>query len=75
MKHGPDWAGLHHFGFVVDDADETRARIEKAGGAFFMKLPAYPGVDAETKYKDPNGVVFDISEHDWHQAGEAPGSA
>lgn len=68
--HGPDWAGLHHFGFVVDDKDETGRRIEAAGGKFFMQLPdGYPGVDAETKYKDPNGIVFDIAEHDWTQAG------
>ncbi len=65
--NGPDWAGLHHFGFVVDDAKATREKIEANGGKFFMKLPAYPGVDVEEKFKDPNGVVFDVSEHDWHQ--------
>ena len=64
--NGPDWAGLHHFGMVVDDKDVTRARIEKAGGSYFMTLPSgYPGVDAETKFKDPNGIVFDVSEHEW----------
>jgi catechol 2,3-dioxygenase-like lactoylglutathione lyase family enzyme len=73
MKHGPDWAGLHHFGFLVEDETETKARIEKAGGAFFMTLPQYPGVDAESKYKDVNGVVFDISEHGWHNSGEGGG--
>lgn len=30
-----------------------------------MKLPRYPGVDAEKKFKDPNGLVFDVSEHGW----------
>ena len=65
---GPDWAGLHHFGFVVDDAAETAARIEGLGGSFFFRLPAHPGVDAENKYKDPNGIVFDVAEHDWVQA-------
>ena len=65
--NGPDWAGLHHFGFVVDDAKATREKIEANGGKFFMKLPAYPGVDVEEKFKDPHGVVFDVSEHDWHQ--------
>ncbi|MDH3236512.1 MAG: VOC family protein [Alphaproteobacteria bacterium] len=67
--NGPGWAGLHHMGFVVDDADATAKRIEDAGGAFFMQLPeGYPGVDAETKYKDNHGIVFDIAEHDWTQA-------
>ena len=66
--NGPDWAGLHHMGFVVDDADATAKRIEDAGGAFFMQMPkGYPGVDAETKYKDNHGIVFDIAEHDWTQ--------
>lgn len=67
-KGGPDWAGLHHIGFVVDDEKETDARIKKYGGEFFMQLEAHPGVDAEKKYKDLNGVVFDMAEHDWAQA-------
>ena len=65
MINGPDWAGLHHFGFVVDDKATTVERIDDAGGKFFMQLPSFPGVDAESKYKDVNGVVFDVSEHDW----------
>ncbi|MGB6535599.1 MAG: VOC family protein [Xanthobacteraceae bacterium] len=64
-KGGPDWAGLHHFGFVVDDESATEAEIKKHGGEFFMTLPQYPGVDAERKFKDPNGIVFDVSEHGW----------
>jgi catechol 2,3-dioxygenase-like lactoylglutathione lyase family enzyme len=68
MINGPGWAGLHHFGFVVDDKAAAQARIEANGGRFFMQLPSFPGVDAETKFKDVNGVVFDISEHDWKQA-------
>ena len=61
-----DWSGLHHFGFVVEDKASTASAIEENGGRFFMQIPdTYPGVDAETKYKDINGVVFDIAEHDW----------
>ena len=65
MIKSRDWAGLHHFGFVVDDKEATTRKIEEAGGEFFMELPEYPGVDAETKFKDVNGVVFDVSEHNW----------
>jgi catechol 2,3-dioxygenase-like lactoylglutathione lyase family enzyme len=68
MLHGKHWAGLHHFGFVVDNVEEARKRVEECGGRYFMTLPAYPGVDAETKIKDPNGLVVDIAQHDWHQA-------
>ena len=70
--NGPDWAGLHHFGFVTEDALATVKRIEENGGTFFFRLPGgYPGVDAENKYKDPFGIVFDVSEHDWTQAKTA----
>jgi predicted enzyme related to lactoylglutathione lyase len=68
MLNGPNWAGLHHFGFVVDNLEQSQKRVVAEGGQFFMKLPAFPGVDAESKFKDPNGVVFDMSEHDWQQA-------
>jgi hypothetical protein len=64
-KGGPDWAGLHHFGFIVDDENATATEIKKHGGEFFMKLPNYPGVDAENKFKDINGIVFDVTEHGW----------
>lgn len=66
--NGPDWAGLHHFGVLVDDVQKARETIEANGGRFFLKLPQYPGVDAEEKFKDPNGIVFDVAAHDWHQA-------
>lgn len=70
--NGADWAGLHHFGFIVEDEKETARRIEANGGKFFLKLPDnMPGVDAETKFKDPLGIVFDISEHDWTQASHS----
>ena len=65
MINSQDWAGLHHFGFVVKDKEATTRKIADSGGKFFMELPEYPGVDAETKFKDINGVVFDVSEHDW----------
>ena len=68
-KNGPDWAGLHHIGFVVDDKEAAGKRAEELGGEFFMEFPDnIPGVDAETKYKDPNGLVFDIADHDWTQS-------
>jgi catechol 2,3-dioxygenase-like lactoylglutathione lyase family enzyme len=64
-RGGPEWAGLHHFGFVVEDEGATEQAIKKRGGEFFMQLPNYPGVDAEKKFRDINGVVFDVSEHGW----------
>ena len=65
MINDQDWTGLHHFGFVVDDKAATGKKIKESGGKYFMELPEFPGVDAETKFKDVNGVVFDVSEHNW----------
>jgi len=67
-KGGPDFAGLHHIGFVVENEKETAEKIKQHGGEFFMQLPSYPGVDAEKKFKDLNGIIFDVAEHDWRQA-------
>ena len=33
-KGGPDWAGLHHFGFVVDDEGETEQRSRITAASF-----------------------------------------
>ena len=59
-KNGPDWAGLHHMGFVVDDIDEHTKIIEENGGNYHMRLPSAPDSPSEVKFRDPNGVVFDI---------------
>lgn len=66
MLNTPEWAGLHHIGFVVDDAEETRKKIEAEGGVYWTTLPGgYEGLLAEEKFRDPNGLVFDVSEHGW----------
>ena len=66
QMNGSDWAGIHHVGFLVDDEDETAEAIKENGGEFYTKLPeGIPGLQAESKFKAPNGVVFDISAHGW----------
>jgi catechol 2,3-dioxygenase-like lactoylglutathione lyase family enzyme len=57
--------GANHFGFQVDDAVETRRQIEALGGSFFFSLGDERKGNFEIKFKDPDGVVFDISEHGW----------
>ncbi len=65
-KGDPDWAGLHHVGFVVDDHDETAKLIEEHGGEYFTTLPdGIEGLQAEVKYRDLNGIVVDVAEHPW----------
>ena len=63
---GCAFVGTHHFGFKVEDAAEARARIEAQGGTFFMDLPALKDtLYYEEKFRDPEGVIFDISEKGW----------
>ena len=57
--------GANHFGFQVDDAAETQKKIEAMGGTFFFDLGEERKGNFERKFKDPDGVVFDISEHGW----------
>ncbi|HZV93108.1 MAG TPA: VOC family protein [Caldimonas sp.] len=63
---GKDFVGTHHFGFKVDDAEAARRQIEAHGGKFFMDLPALKDtLYYEEKYRDPEGVIFDISGKGW----------
>ena len=64
-ERGKDYFGLHHIGFETDDAEALTARIENSGGKYLGVSPGPPGVNAEHKFRDPHGVVFDVSEHGW----------
>ncbi len=64
-ERGKDFVGLHHMGFIVDDLEAMSARIKANGGRFHRELKGGGGVDFERKFRDPNGVVFDISHHGW----------
>jgi len=66
MAGGKDFVGTHHFGFKVEDAEAARKKIEAHGGKFFMDLPALKDtLYYEEKYRDPEGVIFDISGNGW----------
>ena len=57
--------GANHFGIQVDDLAETEERIKAAGGTFFFDLGDERHGNFERKFKDPDGVVFDISQTGW----------
>jgi len=65
LKDPRNAVGANHFGFQVDDLVETQRRIEAAGGKFFFDLGDERHGNFERKFKDPDGVVFDISQHGW----------
>ena len=63
---GKDFVGTHHFGFQVEDAQAAKKKVAEHGGTFFMDLPALKDtLYYEEKYRDPEGVIFDISQHGW----------
>jgi len=64
-ERGKGYVGLHHFGFVVEDLEQASATIERNGGRFHRELKGGGGVDFERKFRDPNGVVIDISHKGW----------
>jgi methylmalonyl-CoA/ethylmalonyl-CoA epimerase len=63
---GRDYIGVHHMGFWCESLEEQAAAIESRGGTFHMDLPVDRGsLYFERKYRDPDGVIFDISENGW----------
>lgn len=66
IKEGKDFVGVHHIGFKVPDTGEAKEKIAQHGGAFFMDLPNLKDtLYYEEKFRDPNGTIFDISQHGW----------
>jgi predicted enzyme related to lactoylglutathione lyase len=65
VKDAKSFIGSNHFGFQVDDLVEAQRRIEAAGGTFYFDLGSEREGNFERKFKDPDGVIFDISKHGW----------
>jgi catechol 2,3-dioxygenase-like lactoylglutathione lyase family enzyme len=60
--------GIHHFGFCVDDMNETQALIVETGGQYAFDFGDPNGMNFERKFTDPEGILFDISEKGWYGA-------
>jgi catechol 2,3-dioxygenase-like lactoylglutathione lyase family enzyme len=70
--HGPNFGGIHHFGFEVENLDEACTKLEAAQG---QQLTAKDNLDTmmapgghrnfEMKWAGPDGVVLDISHTGW----------
>lgn len=68
-----EWAGgdkneikINHIGFWVDDLEDQAESIKQNGGTFFKELPMEKdSLYYEMKFRDPNGVIFDISHNGW----------
>jgi catechol 2,3-dioxygenase-like lactoylglutathione lyase family enzyme len=70
--NGPNYSGIHHFGFQVESLEEACAKLEKAQAT---RLTQKEGLDTmlspgshrnfEMKWAGPDGVVIDISHTGW----------
>ena len=65
LKKPDEFVGIHHFGFQCDDLEKQQKQIEAAGGKFFFDLGDPDDDDFERKFKDPNGIIFDINWKGW----------
>jgi catechol 2,3-dioxygenase-like lactoylglutathione lyase family enzyme len=66
LDDAKSFVGAHHFGFQIDDIAATQKRIEEAGGTFFFDLgDDQEKENFERKFKDPDGIIFDISKKGW----------
>jgi len=64
LGKGLDYTGLHHFGVTVDNVEKWTRKLVAAGAAVVpYNIP--PGSHAEFKFRGPDGIVFDISAHNW----------
>lgn len=61
--------GLFHFGMWVDDLDKSEAEVEASGGSYFHgREDRNPNTFYEVKFRDPDGIVFDMTPSGWRGA-------
>ena len=62
---GKPYHGLVHFGMWVDDLDAAEKKVIDAGGTYLEGRPTSPNSYYEAKYRDPLGIVFDLTHNGW----------
>jgi len=64
-QEGNEKVGLYHFGMWVDDLDDAEKKVVNAGGTYLDGRPTSNKSYYEAKYKDPLGIVFDLTHTGW----------
>jgi len=64
--------GVFHFGMWVDDLDEAEKQAKSAGATYLKGRPDSPNSFYEAKFKDPDGIVFDMTHTGWAGAVKEP---
>ena len=57
--------GIYHFGMWVDDLDAAEKKVVAAGGEYLAGRPTSANSFYEAKYRNPDGVVFDLTHTGW----------
>jgi len=73
--NGPNFSGIHHIGFYVEDIEAQAEKLKQAGGEQLTPTvtPGTGGLfgsgmghsNAEVKFSGPDGVIIDMSESGW----------
>lgn len=74
-KDEKERVGVFHFGMWVDDLDDAEKIIQANGGTYLAGRPDSPNSYYECKYRDPDGIVFDVTHTGWAGAVKEPGEA
>ena len=74
-ERGKGWSGIHHFGFQVDDLEETAAQLSRTAAKPRDDINVALGLgvggaraghgNVEVRYIGPDNVNFDVSETGW----------
>ena len=65
IEHENEKTGIYHFGMWVDDLEEAEKKATEAGATYLAGRPTSPNSFYECKYRDPNGIVFDLTHNGW----------
>ena len=57
--------GIYHFGMWVDDLDAAEKKVVAAGGEYLAGRPTSANSFYEAKYRNPDGIVFDLTHSGW----------
>ena len=62
---GDEKPRIYHFGVFVDDLAAAEKKAADAGAQYLAGRPTSPDSFYECKYRDPDGIVFDITHNGW----------
>ena len=69
MNNEKPLIGTIHFGMWVDDLEQAEAQATAAGAVYLRGRPTENSVsNYEVKFRDPTGIVFDLSAGGWKGA-------